>query len=524
MKEEISQLVDSRGRRPASNSDAIKLYSYSASLPMYRRKYDWKIPTWCAESIKCLHSSVRKELTEDLGTGPEGLDERLNSQEMSEAVKLLRSISARSFYAAYVTYGTSLMRNAIVSLVQSEEFATHLEKISSNPDEFSDVIAATIQKLEEEHLTSSPDVPLSTRDDYDLGALWSRVADDVNAESKAIKNKLATECCAVFLNSTPQGKMIDSIKPEEVRKLDDYFSGAESDDYLKRGAEVAEKLGLTLYQLLKAKSAPAIVPNQRWEEEDDERLLQCVQRQVNVHSTGHKRNAALCWKTVARQMGNKSNEQCRLRWRAIGQSTRDYPFDDSQLYMLQILYAAYGENWQKIAKLIPGKLAHQCRTKFFSALSQPDRDGYLKYYMDLRNAILNHSASINVRKWWNRVDWLGAKLIRIASITKNRTIMEALHEFYATDDIPKRINLLYNTERIERVETLHGSDVLTMAEYLMKYSSRMVRKMVNAAVTALLKKAKNVSAHDFQRIFEVDTVNDAQFHQSLVRLLRSAWP
>ncbi|KAK1443637.1 hypothetical protein BgAZ_205130 [Babesia gibsoni] len=524
MKEDISQLVDARGRRPASNQDAIKLYSFSASLPMYRRKYDWKVPVWSSDSVKCLHMSVRKELTTDIATGPGGLDSNLDHQQLSQAAHLFKTITVRTLYATYLSYGIALMKDATVALIKSDDFPTIMNQIVDNPESFEGIFAKVVEKCVKEHQTDEPNMP-PARDDYDLGALWARIADQVNLNSKSAKNKIASECWAIFLNSTCDGDVIRSVSKQQVKQVHELLSNKKSKNSKLRYVDIANELGLTPYQVLKAASIPEATSNARWSEEEDERLLQFVQRQENAHTSGVKRSSAICWKTVSRHMGNKTNEQCRLRWRTIAHSTlRDYPFEDHQLYMLQILHTAYGDNWQKIANLIPGKLAHQCRTKFLSALSQPDREEYVKYYMDLKNAIANKNPSINVRKCWCRIDWLGMRLLKIASLTKNAAILIALHEFYGTEEIERRISMAYTSRRLKKGEDVNGFDVFILSEYLMKTASQMVRKIVNSAVEALLKRSRMSNANDFKSMFEVDDIDDNQFLQSLRRLLRSAWP
>lgn len=525
MKDEISQLVDTRGRRPASNDDAIKLYNFSASLPLFRRKYDWKGPKWEPNHIRRLHTAVRNQLAVDIAGGPCGLDNRLESAERAKVAQLIKVVSARMLYETYLDLGTSRMADVLVSLVRRKDFQSVVDSVANDTKAFQRIFSMTIGTLDSEQALPSLDMPQVSKEDLDLASLWSRVADDVNANIKSAKCKLATECCTIFLNSMQDGTIIDTVSPEEIDKVRHYLATLPSNgDYLQRGAEVARELGLTLYQLLKANSSQESVTNKRWDQRDDERLLQLVQRQVNANARGHKRSASLCWKRVARQMGNKTNEQCRLRWRAIGKNTSDETFDDAQLYMLQILYAAYGDNWHKIAKLIPGRLAHQCRSKFLSSFSQPDRAEYVKYYNDLKNAITNGNAAINVRKWWARVDWLGIKLLKIANITKNSSILRALDEFYTSEEIPRRINLLFGSESLKHPEVLNGYDVLTLAEYFREYSSQMVRKILNSTVTTLLRKSKVTDAKDFENIFTIEAVDDEHLLQSLKRLLKCAWP
>ncbi|GBE60635.1 Myb-like transcription factor [Babesia ovata] len=526
MKEEISQLVDSRGRRPASNDDAFKLYNFSSSIPIFRRKYDWNVPKWEPDQIRRLHIAVRTQLTKDLAEGPAGLDSRLEPAEISNLSQLLNVSHARVLYGLYLDFGPTRMADVIVDLLRRKDFVNVIDAMKRDPDAFGRLFSTSADSSQEYRTSSSVSSAQAANPAVDLASLWSRVADDVNGNGKSTKCKLATECCTIFLNSTPDGTLIETVTKKEITKLRHYTATLPpNDDYLQRGAKVAQELGLTLYQLLKADSRPKDLSSKRWEHHEDERLIQLVQRQVNIHARGPKRSNSLCWKTVARQMGNKTNEQCRLRWRAIGNTTLwNEAFDDSQLYMLQILHAAYGDNWQKIAKLMPGKQAHQCRSKFLSCISQPDRTDYIRYYNDLKNAITNRNAAVNVRKWWARVDCLGMKMLKIANITKNAAIMNVLGDFYNSEEIMWRINRLFGDDSLKRTHALNGVDVLTVAEYLRQYSSHMVCKILNSIVVSLLKKSKVGHANDFRNIFDLGNVGESQFAEALKRLLELSWP
>ncbi|CDR94194.1 myb-like DNA-binding domain containing protein, putative [Babesia bigemina] len=526
MKEEISQLVDSRGRRPASNDDAFKLYSFSSSIPLFRRKYDWNVPKWEPDQIRRLHIAVYNQLTKDLTGGPAGLDSRLKPAEISKISQLLDVSHARLLYGIYLDLGPTRMADVIVDLLRGDNFVSLVEAMRKDSGAFIRLFSTSADSYHEERTTSCVIEAQPENTTVDLASLWSRVADDVNDNGKSTKHKLATECCTIFLNSKPDGSLIETVTRKEITKFRQYTATLPpNDDYLQRGAEIAQELGLTLYQLLKADSRPDQLSSKRWEHHDDERLIQLVQRQVNINARGPKRSNSLCWRTVARQMGNKTNEQCRLRWRAIGNTTLcNEAFDDSQLYMLQILHAAYGDNWHKIAKLMPGKQAHQCRSKFLSCLSQPDRTDYIKYYYDLKNAITNRNAAVNVRKWWARVDCLGMKMLKIANITKNTVIMNVLGDFYRSEEIIRRINRLFGDESLKRTHTLNGVDVLIVAEYLRQYSSHMVCKILNSVVVSLLKKSKSGHANDFRNIFDLGHVDESQFANALKRLLDLSWP
>ncbi|GIX63189.1 glycogen synthase kinase-3 alpha, putative [Babesia caballi] len=526
MKDEISQLVDSRGRRPTSNEDAFKLYNFSVSLPVFRRKYDWKVPKWEAEQIKDLHIAVRKQLATELAAGPSGIDARLGPMELPRATQVLKAAGLRTLYALYIDVGPVRIVDAIVALVRREDFTVIIDALTADPDALQRLLFPPTAAGEDAQGESSEGTADQPEQSVELGALWSRVADDLNANLTGPRCKLATECCTIFLNSTPEGALIETVEPKDVERVREYTATLPpNEDYLKRGAEVARELGLTLFQLLKAEFMPEQEVNKRWDQHDDERLIELVQRQVNARSQGPKRFNSLCWKSVARQMGNKTNVQCRLRWRSIGTTeAREEAFDDAQLYMLQILHAAYGDKWISIARMIPGKNAYQCRTKFLSCLSPPGKAEYVKYYKGLRNAIASRKPSINVRRWWVRVDWLGIKLLKLAHLTKNATIMKALEELYESGIIMKRIDRLFGSEPLKWSRTIRGIDILTLAEYLKKYSSRMVLRITNSLVSALLRKSRVADADDFKRIFDLRSVDEAQFEQSLKTLLECSWP
>ncbi|GFE54819.1 myb-like DNA-binding domain containing protein [Babesia ovis] len=526
MKDSISQLEDERGRKPASNNDAVLLHNFSASLPVFRRKYDWKVPKWEPEQIKELHNLVKNEIIKDLGSGSSGFEAHLGADELRKAVELLKQMEARLLYELYVSFGPQHISGVIINVVNRSDFLETMDLIHSDPETFRGLfVFGTPQEVPKE---GNEDLQENATPDHcvEMSSLWARVANEINNTISGNRSKLATECCSIFLNSKPDGELVEKVTAGEIQRLHHYTSTEpQGDDYLKRGVEIAEELGITLYQLLKAASIPKKATKNRWCPSDDEKLRQIVRRELNSKSRGSKRSQSISWRNVARQMGNKTNEQCRLRWRVIGKGNgSDDTFSEAELYMLQILYAAYGDNWQKISKHLPGKQPHQCRNKFLSSISRPDRNEYLTYFKDLKNTITNRNASVNVRKWWAKVDWLGIKLLKIANITKNKAIMDALSTFYESDEIANRINRLFGDEPLKRSQDLNGIDVLKMSEYLRRYPSQMVSKIVNSAVPALLRKSRTSNASEFKDIFDLGTVDDAQFVQSLNRLLQCAWP
>eukprot|EP00371_Babesia_bovis_P001400 XP_001610047.1 myb-like DNA-binding domain containing protein [Babesia bovis T2Bo] len=482
MKDSISQLEDDRGRKPASNNDAVVIHNFSASLPLYRRKYDWKVPKWEPDQIRELHKSVRHEIIRAICGGPDGLEAHLSIEDLRQSVELLQLPSSRLLYELYITYGNLHISGIILKC--KDDLSGTIELLKNNPEGFREfVMGDPVEPCSEPESSTPPPVC------SDISSLWSRVADAVNAGKTSSRSRLSTECCSIFLNSTEDGKLLDTVTAKDVERLQRYIDSDPTDtDSFVSGAEKAQELGITLYQYLKAASMNSRSVNRRWTSGDDEKLRRAVRKEVNYRVTGTKRSESINWRNVSRFMGNRTNEQCRLRWRFIckGHQSGDN-FTLSELYALQLLYSAYGDNWQKIARLIPGKQPHQCRNKYLSSISIPDQSEYLTYYKDLKNTITNRNASVNVRRWWSKVDWLGMKLLKIANITKNKAIMDVLCDFYASDIIATRIGRLFGDCSLVRSQDLNSLDVLRVSEYLKRYTSTMVTKIVNSTFPTLLR-------------------------------------
>ncbi|CAO3573918.1 unnamed protein product [Mortierella alpina] len=123
-----------------------------------------------------------------------------------------------------------------------------------------------------------------------------------------------------------------------------------------------------------------------WSNEESQKLLQAVCKQLNVSDRG---NSTLLkdgvhglkdmdslqlhnvdWKVVAEAVGTRSNIQCRSHAYKNQRSGSKGRWEQDELRRLEIGLERYGHDWHKLAELVHTRSAYQVKQKYFNRHAQ----------------------------------------------------------------------------------------------------------------------------------------------------------
>ncbi|AFZ80628.1 hypothetical protein BEWA_000330 [Theileria equi strain WA] len=488
---EISQLIDKDGNRPRSNVDALKLHSFYSNLPIYRNKYDWKVPLWTKEELTNLHLRVKIKIIDLITSELDIIPPKMTYFERERYKYLLNPLSSKELYHIYLNYHMSCVARALHSLIHSDSYETIKKKMENSSNKPLDVLKGVLDADKSAHLDP---------DSINLGTFWSSVTDDLNEGCKGVTHfKISMDCCTKFLNSTSDGQLITDVDNETASAIRKFVSDIPDKDTLMVNAVAnAESLGVTVYQymrvLLRKKQTS------KWTQEEDAKLSQEVLRELGADndfievSEVSPKTRGFPWKSISRAIRTKTPEQCRLRWRNLSKkSLEDVPFNELEFLKLKLLFSAFGPKWSKIASLLPNRNAVQCRNKLLSK-SLKNNKGVL---MDILERTKKALADGNAKKipitdkHWKGIDPLGVKLVRIVKLIPDPLLLSILRDFYDSNELESRIDAIVNGSS-KVYEKCSGTDVYITSEYLRQLASGQDSKVTNIILSTTSKLVKEL--------------------------------
>jgi hypothetical protein len=97
-----------------------------------------------------------------------------------------------------------------------------------------------------------------------------------------------------------------------------------------------------------------------WTPDEDDQIRQWVL----THGTK-------TWTELAASLPGRIAKQCRERWmNHLDQNVRQIPFTQEEDRLLIQLHEQYGNKWERIAAMMPGRSANQCKNRWNSCLSK----------------------------------------------------------------------------------------------------------------------------------------------------------
>lgn len=95
-------------------------------------------------------------------------------------------------------------------------------------------------------------------------------------------------------------------------------------------------------------------PLNRWSQVEDDRLVEAIAQ----HGTTN-------WSVIAASVGSKTTSSCYQRWhRVVNPTLAKGPFSPDEYRRLTLGLVLHGEQWAKIADMLPGRTDTQCRARW----------------------------------------------------------------------------------------------------------------------------------------------------------------
>lgn len=216
---EISQLIGTDGVRPSSNLDSCRLHSFYSNLPLYRKKYDWNVPKWTESDLVKLHKLVRTTVISHLSEKIDELTDKLTYIENKRLSEILKLLSSRLLYLIYLNFDFSILARKLANLVISDEYDQFLQSLLHS--------YSVYKGFESIYLPNRPKFQ-----GLDLSVFWDTVASSFNSDLKGnMANKLSTDCCIKFINSTSSGVLLTDVSPSDFQRIEQFLT--ESHDFNK---------------------------------------------------------------------------------------------------------------------------------------------------------------------------------------------------------------------------------------------------------------------------------------------------
>lgn len=308
----MSLLRDTKGRRPPSNADAVRLYENMAKLPSFRNKYDWNSNIWSEDQIKLLHLKVKQ---------------------------VLQRLALDSVVATYKNIDFDV-KNNIANTIKSINTNHLYHYLVEDPYHF---------------LEAVPPAPPFAFVKITSGIFWNLVIDHIDQQKNF--SKIPLDCHIKYLNSNADGTLRVKLTPKQMDKLNNIMKNDDKINWI----DAAKKIGCTPYQcyLYFVKNVTS-GDSSNWTDELDKKLINAVSRSIGKR----------VWHEVAQEVGNnKTNEQCRLRWsRVLSKRSVEgiSPVNINKKLQedIKFLVDIYGKtNWTLIARHV-NLTDKQCRSKY----------------------------------------------------------------------------------------------------------------------------------------------------------------
>ncbi|KRZ50688.1 snRNA-activating protein complex subunit 4 [Trichinella nativa] len=279
---------------------------------------------------------------------------------------------------------------------------------------------------------------------------WTEVSQSVSLK----QNRSAAECRQAWLNQFAFWINRSEWTVEEVEKLTALAEQYEGKNWNHIAAELqTNRTGfacLQKYQELVCKTHGC----NKWEEEEDRLLLEIIDsfRVGNV----------IQWRSVGYFFEHRTVLQCKQRYEYIKPGNKKGRWNAEEKLLLYWAVRTHGpKNWKRVAEMVPGRNALQCRDQFLNILDCSIRieqwtkaedeiilsmtakegnryalisrvlPGRTPNQVKMRHRILMNSK--DKRKLFNNL----AVKRRLRSVRRNRNAIWSLHERCSGADVPK---------------------------------------------------------------------------------------